>query len=206
MLVVGEAESGPGGRSVRAMRIYEKSEHEGNMSGSALIDALTAVQPSTPTGSLLVRADGYRILINAETRIIWDAPLASLANVRVGGWIDYKGRMRADGVIVAQDVRLSSNMLTSHEDRFRAKSDYDPSTVPATAKQSGLDKAIRGVDYKRIPPYNDPAMQARLDTIGNRLIPVFQRELPDTSAEKIKFRFQLIDEKNGTMRGHCQAG
>jgi hypothetical protein len=39
-------------------------------------------------------------------------------------------------------------------------------------------------------------MQARVQRIGNSLIPAYQRSLPDSDPTKINFRFEVIDEKN----------
>jgi len=65
--------------------------------------------------------------------------------------------------------------------------------VPASKKQSKLSMAIMGIDLKRLPPYDDPAVQARVGEIGSRLIPPYQRSLADTDPSKIYFRFVVID-------------
>ena len=61
-------------------------------------------------------------------------------------------------------------------------------------RQGGVNKFFRGLDFKKIPAWDDAAMQARIDRIGAKLIPRFQREMPDGDPAKIHFRFQLVDE------------
>lgn len=55
-----------------------------------------------------------------------------------------------------------------------------------------MSRAFLGIDPKKIPPYQDDAMQARVDKIGASLVPEYQRALPDTDATKLHFRFPLI--------------
>jgi len=167
----------------------------GRVTGSAVIDALSVAKPTAPAGPLMVRADGYNILITSKALIVWDAPLHSLGDVKAGDWIEYDGERRADGTVVAEKVRLSPELIRQGEEKLRAKEDFDPSTVPPSAKQSAVSRAFVGINPKRFPPYNDPAMQARIDEIGEKLVPAFQRELPATDPAKIDFRFQLIDTK-----------
>jgi hypothetical protein len=121
--------------------------------------------------------------------------LNSLADVQPGDWIEYKGRQRADGILVAEDAKFSPNVVSKGEGRLRARNDYDASAVPASASQNGVMKTLNGIDYKKIPAWTDPAMQARTAVIGEKLIPAFEKAMPDTDPAKIDFRFQLVDGK-----------
>jgi hypothetical protein len=183
--------------AVQADRIAAQPLIRGEITGSAVIDALPP-QNSTGAkpGSLLVRADGYRILIDGKTAITWYQPLKSLDGVELGNWIEYKGRQRADGVVEAESAKLSSDIVSSEEEKLREKQDFDPSTTPGDAKQSMIKTAFGYTDPRRIPLFKDPAMQARINEIGNKLIPAYQRALPDTNLAKIHFRFELVNEKN----------
>jgi hypothetical protein len=167
-------------------------------SGSAVIDAMPIEENTNekPAG-LTVRADGYRIRITADTKIQWGSPLQSLAEVRPGNWIKYKGKIDAAGVLVATSVEISPNEIDDEEKKLRTKNEYDPSAVPANARQNYLKNAVRmdGFDPKKIPPFKDVVMQARIEKIGNALIPAYQRALTASSPDKIDFRFQLIDTK-----------
>ena len=55
----------------------------GMLSGSAVIDT-APVRDATgaPSADLLVRADGFTIRITGKTKIEWDLPLQSLAEVK----------------------------------------------------------------------------------------------------------------------------
>lgn len=182
--------------AVKATRIELLQKPVGEVSGVAVIDAPPSQNPTdkTVTG-LLVRADGYRIRMDAKTQVAWAAALHALSDVKSGDWIEYKGRISSDGVLVAARVKLASDIVSRGEEKLRAKNDFDPSSVPSSAKQSAVSMAFVGIDPKRFPPYNDSAMQARVTAIGEKLIPAYQRNLPDSSPDKIQFRFQVIDTK-----------
>ncbi|HEV2322592.1 MAG TPA: DUF5666 domain-containing protein [Terracidiphilus sp.] len=180
-------------RSIAATTIAFVHEASSEVSGSAVIDGLPRSGPSTSAkSSLLVRADGYRILITGKTLVVWVSPLHSFGDVRAGDWISYKGQQRADGIVVAEKVWLEPLAVDIREQNFRARRNFDPSKVPASAKQSAVSRHFLGVNPKRLPPYNDPQMQARVHNIGEKLIPAWQRALPDSDPAKIHFRFQVI--------------
>ena len=51
-------------------------------------------------------------------------------------------------------------------------------------------------DPKEYPPFKNDAMQARVEEIGNSLVPDYQRALPGSDPAKIHFRFQVVDNKH----------
>ena len=51
--------------------------------------------PVEQAAGLTVRADGYRIHIAGETKSDFTPPLKSLADVKAGDWIKYKGKLTA---------------------------------------------------------------------------------------------------------------
>jgi hypothetical protein len=183
-------------QAVEAERIEAQPVVRGEITGSAVIDALPSLDSAGALpGSLLVRADGYRILIDAKTAVTWFAPRKALGDLKPGDWIEYKGNQRADAVIVTESVKLSPNIVSKDEEKLREKYDFDPAAVPPSAKQNTASLALIGIQGKRFPPYKDAAMQARVNAIGEKLVPAYQRALPDTDPAKINFRFQVIDTK-----------
>jgi hypothetical protein len=164
--------------------------------GSAIIDAIPKNDPaSAGHGMILVRADGYRILIDKSTDVKWAPPLDALDKVAPGDWIQYRGRLDNKGLMIAGSARFNRLYIGNRELELRGKREYDPTEVAPDAKQSVIKEAFGGVDPKKFPPFKDPAMQARIEKIGNSLIPEYQQALPDSDPAKIHFRFQLIDTK-----------
>jgi hypothetical protein len=167
----------------------------GEISGSAVIDAAPMEEEAgTQPPGLTVRADGFRIRIEAKTSIEWSAPLKALADVKAGDWIKYKGKVNAAGVLIASSAQIGPNVISGREDKLRTKNEFDPSTVPADAKQNYLRNALAGgYDAKKFPPFQNASMQARIEKVGRSIVPAYQRALPDSDPAKIDFRFQLID-------------
>lgn len=162
------------------------------ISGSAVIDAPPVLQAP---GKLLVRADGYPILLDGQTKIAWTDPVLHLSDVKAGNWIIYEGTRRADGVVTAASAKLSRDAVTVSEENLRRKKEFNPATVSGSQKQGVFSRSIKGIDPKRIPAYRNPAMQDRVQAIGEKLIPAYQRALPDGDPAKIHFRFQVVDSK-----------
>jgi hypothetical protein len=150
---------------IRAAQIEFTPGPPHDVSSSAMIDA-PPESGDPAAGALLLRADGYRIHLDAKTQITWTEPLHSLADVKAGGWIDYQGTRNPDGSVTATRATL----------------------MPAFDSPTGGN-----VDTKRFPPYTDPAMQARIDAIGAKLLPAWERDLPDASSIKFHFHFTVVE-------------
>lgn len=168
----------------------------------AFIDRMLASQPA---GSLLVRADGYPILLSPSTQIVFIEPLKTLADINSNTWIEYEGDQRSDGVVVAAKAVLYLNTINDREVKLRTRTSYDPSAPPASKQQDkDLEHAFQhvfaGRDPRQIPPSADTAMQARIDAIGQKLVPAYQRALSSSDPSKIPFRFQLVEQKYAANR------
>ncbi len=179
---------------------------EGRLRGNAIVDRMLAPQPA---GALLVSADGYPILLTSSTQITFVAPLRSLADVHTNLWLEYQGQQSADGVVVAERALLHENTVQQREERLRANTNYDPSLPPASHQkdlQSGVQHLLTGHDPREIPPSPDTSMQRRIETIGLKLLPEYQRALPDGDPTKIPFRFQLVEQKDAANRVDLPSG
>lgn len=165
--------------------------------GFAIVDHIVSpAGPATEPLRLLLRADGYVILINSTTKVSFESPLASVLDIKTNVWLKYHGKPQADGFILADTAVFSPNIVPDSEAKLLDKNDYDPAAVDPDAKQNVAHEFFLGIDPKKIPPYKDAAMQSRVDRIGGSLIPPYQRSLPDSDDTKILFKFQLIDAEN----------
>lgn len=183
-------------KSIVAERLFTRPMHPRETSGSAVIDGLPLRSSGdTPPGVLMVRTDGYRIVIDSKTALRFSPPLKSLSDVTVGDWIDYKANEDSPGGLVATSADVAPSILKSGEEKLHAREEFDPSAVPQDARQNVLKESVSLYDPKKFPPFNSPAMQARVSEIGNKLVPAYQRNLPDSDPTKIDFRFHVIDTK-----------
>ncbi|HKO13252.1 MAG TPA: hypothetical protein VJV22_14850, partial [Acidobacteriaceae bacterium] len=187
--------------TLNASRIVESVlKIGGGVGGAAVIDAPPIHNaPGFPAGTIMVRADGYWIVIPFSANITLWGSIKSVEEVNTNTWIEYQGNMRPDGIVVASEVRLMSNVLTPKEEKRHNKPGYDPASASQQPKQSSLSADFRGIDLKRIPPRPDAPTQARVSSIGEKLIPEYQKALPDSDLSKIHFRFDVVDANWGAF-------
>jgi hypothetical protein len=184
--------------TVAATRIELKIPEWKEVSGSAVIDSAPVRSgPLVPPGGMLLRADGYWILVPAQAKISSAPPVLSASDVQPNLWLDYKAKARGDGVLVAESARFMPIAVSPAEEKLRAKVHYDPAAAKAAGRQSAFMAGLTGVNFQRIPPWGDPTMQSRVATIGARLIPAYQTALPDSAPAKIDFRFEVVDANWG---------
>lgn len=177
---------------VAATRLDVESVSAEEVAGSAVVES---VSTSSGTGTFSVRADGYPLLIDAATQISLKQPIRSLADIRPGVWIEYKGRQQPDGTIVVRAAGFRPNALTRRDEDLRARSEHDPASVPANAKQNTLSASWVGIDAERVPGFSDPAMQTRVVSIGQKLVPAWQRALAASDPDKMDFHFEVTNGK-----------
>lgn len=169
---------------------FDKKE----ISGYAVIDrVLSPAKTTAGQTRMVVRADGYSILITSYCTASFHTPLTSLSGVTTNVWIKYRGRLESNGVVRANSASFTPNAIPKDEATLLETNEYDAKAVDPNSKQTVVNKLWRGLDPKQIPPYKDVAMQARLDRLGNSVIPAYQRNLPDGDVTKIHFHFQLVD-------------
>lgn len=183
----------PNSRSLVSDHIVLRASEPHIVTGLGIVDAVLPLPPTAPPTDRLIRADGYPVLISAKTQTSFDAPLSSASDIRVNIWISFHGIQGTDGIVLADKVAFGQNGESRGEDSLRKKNEYDPAAVDPNKRQSILSRDFRGLDPKQIPPYQDKAMQAHIDSIAAKLIPRYQQNLPDADQTKIHFRFQLID-------------
>jgi hypothetical protein len=182
--------------TLTATRVEQKNFVGSSVIGFAVVDKMLSIdRPSDRAEELIVRADGYRIVLAKTTKNIFNPPMTGLGEVQTNIWIRYSGQLQADGTILAEEAAFSKNDIASEEERLRNKNEFDPSLVDEDDRQRHIGKAIHGLDVHRIPAYHDDAIQQRVEALGTRLIPAFQRMLSNDDPTKINFRFQLVDQK-----------
>jgi hypothetical protein len=177
--------------AINAIRIEFQPQQAYSVDGTSVIEAI--LPAVTAPGELLIRADGYRIRINAKTDVSWHAPLSAIGDIKAGDWIEFKGKQGTNGEVTASSASIARDVVTKREQVLRTENDYFPDEVKDSAKEYKLEKIFYGIDPRRLPPYRDRAMQVRVERIAIKLIPQFQIDLPDSDPRKVHFRFQLIN-------------
>jgi hypothetical protein len=181
-------------RTIAATRVVLTPVLPGVVSGLAIIDQI-------PTASIdprqkLVRADGYRLILTENETLFKSTPAnLSLDDLQTNMWIAYRGKRMPDGAILVDKASVWQNKIRESDGKVIAKSDYDPTQIDPNAHQSGFNKWAHGFNPRLVPPYPDAVAQARIDRIGNSLIPAYQRALPPSDPTRLTFRFELMDDE-----------
>ena len=159
-----------------------------SITSRGIVEAVVSGSGSAP----VVRADGYLLHLPRPPALAFEDGL-SLDMLAPNEWISYKGTLNPDGSVDVTEADLWRNAPEGDEARLRDHEDFNPDVVDPANTQSGLSKAMFGVDPKKLPPHVDPVLQARLDKVGNALVPGFQRSLDVRDPSKIPFRFHAVD-------------
>jgi hypothetical protein len=157
--------------------------------GFAIVDRTL---PPVPPATAMVRADGYVLRVTPKTKMVFADGTGR--HPATNQWVHYAGTLLPDGTVNAQVLAFTPNKVSTLEGVMKRKSEYDSAAVKESDKQGGVNKFFLGRNAKKLPAYDDAVMQARVSSVGHRVVPEFQRNLPADDPTKIDFRFQLVDD------------
>jgi hypothetical protein len=177
---------------ITAVLIESAAPADREVEGFAVIDRIVTAPDAS--GSVTVSADGYSIAIPSAIHAVFLAPLTEQTAVTTNLWLKYSGTQHLDGSVTAKTATFSSNTLKDRERKANQKVEFDPSSVTEEDKQGNFSKAFKGIDPKRFPAVHDSDMQERVEKIGAKLIPAYQRDLRPDDPSRIDFRFQVVDQ------------
>jgi len=145
----------------------------------------------------IFQADGYRIRIASTTVTKFASGLKTLADVSTNTWLRYEGRRGPGGVLLASQVTFMRarqfKVMPPEPDPLPTQ----PSLIDSRGKLVSTHTKVRLSDagwcgwHKVVM---DQAMQERVRRVGMRVIPEYQKQLPDDSPSKIHFRIYVVDD------------
>ena len=160
----------------------------------------------------VLNVDGYRVRIAANTVTTFAEPLQALSQVGPNTWIRFEGKLDDSGVLVASTAKFfpagyRKNFTAMGPRNVKHRPDYQPVTkdslLDAEGRMVSIHTKVRYSDaggacgWHKVPA--DQALQERVEQIGMRVIPAYQRDLAAEDPAKIPFRFYAVfDDK---MRG-----
>jgi hypothetical protein len=153
--------------------------------------------------------DGYRVRIGASTKTTFAEPLKALSEVGPNTWMRFEGKLDDTGVLVASTAGFfpagyRKNLTAMGPRNVKHRPDYQPVTkdslLDADGRLVSVHTKVRYSDaggacgWHKVPA--DQALQERVERIGMRLLPAYQRDLAPDDASKISFRFYVVyDDK-----------
>lgn len=142
-------------------------------------------------------ADGYRIRITRKTATDLRGTLKNVSDVEPNTWLRYEGKRDAQGNVVATEAELfppGSMRFGKQLGPSAKRLHFVPPQLKEPKITSGsIELGMRGHSYS-IPA--DAALQSRIQRIGMRLLPEYQKRLATNDPAKIDFRFYAIDDRN----------
>jgi len=139
------------------------------------------------------RADGFTVRVPSSAQTTFRGEVHSLDDVGAGTWLHYKGKLDSHGVLIAASADFMSMKPGKPVEVVNGQDDYKIAFFPPDFAQhkDGRVKPGRMKSWHVVPA--DQALYDRLQRIGSRLIPPFQRELADDDPRKIKFEIFAVD-------------
>jgi hypothetical protein len=179
--------------AIHAQIIRLRDDRHAKLSGLGVIDKVIA-RGDEP----VFQADGYRIRITKASHITLPDDLNSLESITPNLWLHYEGIRDADGVLVAR----TAHFLPARIAKIKAIPNLDSVPVqlqPPGAAQPAMEASRPGMvkvgwGHAHMLPA-DEALQTRVQRIGNRMVPAYQKEFPPDHPAKIDFRFYVMEDK-----------
>jgi len=178
---------------------------ESKVRNLALIESAPQLVKSGNGWSGELYVDGRTLQITPATKLSFDepstntgsgqqiSPLQSVEQVGPNVYVAYEAVPSYEGKLEATQLIFSVNDTTAAELDFRKREDPQVQLPDYVSKVPGIVE-IGSKDKYFIRP--DKAMQERVKQVGLRLIPEFQREMPESNPGKLHFQFWVIDSKN----------
>ena len=140
------------------------------------------------------RADGYTIRVPVSAATSFRGEIHSIDDIGAGTWLHYKGKRDSRGVIVASSADFMSTKPGKPVEAVNGLDDYKlPFFPPDFGRHvDGRMKPGRLKGWRTVPA--DQALDDRLQQIGTKLIPEFQRSLADNDPRKVSFLFNVVDD------------
>lgn len=177
---------------IEATRVETDMPIDLAVAGFALVDRVLS---PLFNGTSTLRVDGYSLHLGPETKVTFaQGSNLSLGTVGTNVWVRYAGTLHPDGTVTAASLFFSPNVIRSGEDKLRSETDFNAADVKEEDRQSAASRLLLGRKAKQLPASRDKDMQKRVNTIGNKLVPAYQRDLPTSDPTRIDFRFQLVDD------------
>jgi hypothetical protein len=163
-----------------------------SVSGYGILDLPIAAETTRTRGFLY--ADGRRLKLASTTQLHFTAPLKKLEDVHPGTWLSYEARPEVDGSLTAEKLTFVPDAMTSRESKVITKLTAQITPPDYGAKKDG---EVRFGKSKHVWFHiiADQASQERIQNIGTRLIPAWQKTLPDNDPLHIHFQFFVVTHK-----------
>ena len=191
---------------VKATAIKAVSDDSGpdkTVVGMGLVEDKTSLQKNGQEWSGRFKADGETLVLSSEAQVSLKRSRAEKKERQVlgldsndiasftpddidpGTFAYYEGVRQADHSIAAKKIEF-------RQDRAATESDWSYLEPKVSYEAMHYEVGTLHVGQKEYPLSNSPETSIYLEKLGNSLIPAQQRDLPEKSPGKVKFRFFVM--------------
>ena len=165
-------------KGVNASEVLIAGDWNKQIEGFGVIDRVIEAGPEP-----IFQADGYRIRIASTTVTKFASGPKTLADVGTNTWLRYEGRRGPGGVLLATHVTFmkarQSKVAPPEPDPLPTQ----PSLIDSRGKLISVHTKVRLSDAGGWCGWHkvvmDQAMQERVRRVGMKVIPEYQKQLPD---------------------------
>jgi hypothetical protein len=180
-------------KGVNASEALIAGDWNRQIEGFGVIDRVITDGPAP-----IFQADGYRIRIASTTVTKFASGLKTLADVGTNTWLRYAGRRGPGGVLLATQVTFIKARQFKVKPPEPDPLPTEPSLIDSRGKLVSARTKVRFGDAGGWCGWHkvvmDQAMQERVRRVGMKVIPEYQKQLPDDSPSKIHFRIYVVDD------------
>jgi Domain of unknown function (DUF5666) len=205
--VIGDKDSQSRTVTARQVKVRDDSDR---LSGVAVIDRIDSRDPL-----LLFRGDGYHFRLPADAQISFKGDITGAAGVGTGTWIRYEGNRDTSGELVitkAEFIKPKPRKPKGDPAKLAQVTDFPAGSridldgsFQIKLKADKTDDTPGGVcGWYPVPDV--PAAQEHVRRLGMKLVPQYQRDLPDDDPAKIHFRFYVVEERDLRSDLSCHEG
>jgi Domain of unknown function (DUF5666) len=154
------------------------------ISGQGVIDRVMAMRELP-----VFRVDGYTVRISRSTEMAFHGDLANVATVGPGVWMHFVGRRDSTGAIEAEKAaftRFTADKAAARSGANEARMEFEPPNF-----ETGAPGMVHMWGQHPIPA--DAALQGRIDRVGQKVVPGYQKALQPGDPAKLNFRFYAVD-------------
>ncbi len=105
-------------------------------------------------------------------------------------WVAYRAARAPDGSLVATELDFWPNQISAREAVYLKR--YVAAVTPADPRR-GRPGTLQYAGETPIRIVANDAIQQYVAALGKKLVPQYQKELPDTDLTKIHFRFYVVE-------------
>lgn len=143
-----------------------------------------------------VYADGYALVVDPKTKINLPQSTSDPNQWNHDVWIAYKAKRQDDGSLLAAQLDFIPDKNVADEQDYRNSNDFKIELPDYDKKEPGKVHFFLQT-YHILPDRN---LQEAINAFGQKLVPAWQRSLPDSDPAKIHFRFFVLEKPRGIER------